>query len=276
MSQPLSDHDAINTVSAWKRRRAELAAALTFYTRLPPIGLGKAGHGSPDFDRISWVVPVIGAIVGAIGGLVLWLAVQLGLNPLPAALLAVAAMVMATGAFHEDGLADTADSLGGYTREKRLEIMRDSRIGTFGACALILAIGLRAALIAALIRETGMAGAALILIAAEAVSRAGALLLAAMLPPARSDGAGSAFAARQGAPATLNQALLIAALIAFLTAASAAGVMPTVLALIASGLAVVAMAAFARRNFGGQTGDVAGATQQIAMLSFLVAVAMLH
>ncbi len=122
---------------------ADLAAAFLFSTRLPLTGV-PALTGA-DIARAGWALPVAGAIVGLISALVYWLARASGLPPLPAAGLTIAASLAATGCLHEDGLADVADSFGGRTRERKLEIMRDSRIGTYGACALLLSLLLRSA-----------------------------------------------------------------------------------------------------------------------------------
>ena len=119
------------------------------------------------------------------------LAHRLGLPPIVAAGLAIAALAASTGALHEDGLADVADGFGGgATRERKLEIMRDSRIGAFGATALALSLILRTgALAAALSAGLGFAAASLVLV--SGVSRAGALFPLALLDPARSEGAGA-------------------------------------------------------------------------------------
>src|SRR5215469_5256645 len=124
------------------RLTSDFMIALAFYTRLPiPHHPGIAGE---DLAHASWAAPVAGAVVGAVGALAYGLAHAAGLGPLPAAGLTLLATLVLTGALHEDGLADTADAFGAAALpEDRLAIMRDSRIGTFGACALILSLGLR-------------------------------------------------------------------------------------------------------------------------------------
>src|SRR5579862_1616236 len=111
--------------------RDELIAALTFLTRLPT---GRAAANAP-LSRLadtSWAFPLVGLVIGAIGGIAYAIASALALPALAAALIAIAATALVTGGLHEDGLADTADGFGGgATRELKLEIMRDSRIGTF-------------------------------------------------------------------------------------------------------------------------------------------------
>ncbi|WP_017762236.1 adenosylcobinamide-GDP ribazoletransferase, partial [Pseudacidovorax intermedius] len=150
--------------------------ALQFFTRIPVTGRLAAWVGySPQmlrgsaahFPGVGWVVGLIAAVVFALG-----LAGLRGpMGALAAAVLATAVTVWATGGFHEDGLADTADGLGGSSqRERALEIMKDSRIGSFGALALVLALGLKAALLATL-AEQGAAAAVASLLAAHVLSR---------------------------------------------------------------------------------------------------------
>lgn len=242
--------------------------ALRFFSRLPiPALPGESDpHGLPDFARLVRVIPLAGLILGGLAGLVLIVAAALW-PPLVAALVCVGAAILMTGAFHEDGLADTGDSMGGMTRERRLDIMKDSRIGTFGASALIVGIGLRVTAIAGLLAAAGAGKTALALAASGAVSRAASLILAVKLPPARVEGAAYA----TGAP-TLDswyQACLIAGGLSLL-ALPAGGFGGLVCALaVAAGLALAAMR-FAERHVGGQTGDMAGATQQVVEIAVLL------
>ena len=167
----------------------DILDALRFFTRMPA---GERGAGAPlGINRYAWAAPVAGVAVGLAGALALALTGLFGLPPLIRAALATAALVAVTGALHEDGLADVADGFGGgATRAAKLEIMRDSRIGAYGAVALTLALILRVgALTAAL--DGGFWRAALSLIAVAALSRAGALTPLALLAPARADGAGA-------------------------------------------------------------------------------------
>ena len=122
----------------------DIGDALRFFTRMP---LGEANASAPlDINRFAWAAPVAGVAVGLVGALALALTGLIGLPPLIRAGLATAALVAATGALHEDGLADVADGFGGgATRAMKLDIMRDSRIGAYGAIALALALILRVA-----------------------------------------------------------------------------------------------------------------------------------
>jgi len=106
---------------------------LRFYTRLPtPADAG--AHAPPDFEASDWALPLVGALVGVLAGAALLIAMRLGLSPTLAATVAVATMALVTGALHEDGLADFVDGIGGgATPERKLEIMRDSRLGAYGA-----------------------------------------------------------------------------------------------------------------------------------------------
>jgi adenosylcobinamide-GDP ribazoletransferase len=256
------------SVTLWR----ETVIALRFYSRLPlpPLEGEDAPHGLPDFSVISRAVPLAGGILGGIAGLVLvgagWL-----LPPTVAALFCVAVAILSTGAFHEDGLADSADGLGGgSTRERKLEIMKDSRIGTYGASALILAILLRVVLIASLIVSAGIGPTALALVASGAVSRTMALHLAVTLPPARTEGA--AFAAGRPSEEAWGQARAFALIIAML-AFPAGGILGLIAALAVGAAVTLAMTRIADQHLSGQTGDVAGATQQaveVAILTMLL------
>ncbi|MEP9353380.1 adenosylcobinamide-GDP ribazoletransferase [Xanthobacter sp. KR7-65] len=253
-----------------ERIAKDVAAALRFYSRLPIPG-GAEAHAAPELDRIAYAIPLAGAVIGLIGGAVLMLALALKLPPFLAAVLAVTALVLATGCFHEDGLADTADGLGGgRDRAQRLAIMRDSRIGTYGASALLLALLLRVGALEALTVSAGPLRAALALVAAEAASRAAGVLLLRALPPARADGAAAAVG-RPSADAALACSLM-AALVAGVILVASFGIGAVFAGLIGALLALIAMARLSARLIGGQTGDVAGATQQVAVIVFLIGV----
>lgn len=252
----------------------DLLAALRFYSRLPlPAGPDAAAdHAPPRLDEIAYAIPLAGAVIGALGGVVLvGAALVLKLPAFLAAALAVTVLVLATGAFHEDGLADTADGLGGgWTRERRLEIMRDSRIGTYGAAALVLGLLLRIGALEAIMLKAGPLRAALVLVAAEAASRAGGLMLLRALPPARADG--SAAAVGQPSEEATLACGLVAALVVAVILVPAFGIGTAVAGLAAPLVALAVLAWLAGRRIGGQTGDVAGATQQVGVIVFLIGV----
>ena len=245
----------------------EVAEALRFFTRLPLPAPPDGGFDVNrfDFNAFAWAAPVAGAAVGLVGAAALGAAWGFGLPPWVAAALAVAALIAASGALHEDGLADVADGFGGGgNRERKLAIMRDSRIGAYGAVALMLSLIVRiGALSAALAHGFFWAAGALML--AAAVSRAGALMPLALLDPARSDGAGAA--AGRLEPQAFTAACGAALVLALALGLLATGVGRALAGFVGAGLGAAAMTALAHRQFGGQTGDVAGAAQQWAEIA---------
>ncbi|GGF57011.1 adenosylcobinamide-GDP ribazoletransferase [Azorhizobium oxalatiphilum] len=250
----------------------DLNAALRFYSRipLPPPANEPDAFGPPPLARIGYAIPLAGSLIGAIGAVILVATHLLGLPPLVCAALAVTTLVLVTGAFHEDGLADTADGFGGgATRQRKLEIMRDSRVGSYGACALVLSLLLRVALLEGLL-AIGPAMAAVALIAAEGLSRSAGILLIEFLPAARMDGASAA--AGQPGPKAAGRAGIVGALVAAVLLVPVAGVSAAFAAILAVLLALFVMTRLSRRMIGGQTGDVAGAVQQVAEIAFLLAV----
>lgn len=240
-----------------------LRAATGFLTRLPV----RSSAGEGFLVRAAAAFPVVGAGIGLAGALAYALAAALALPPLPCALAALAVVAALTGALHEDGLADFCDGIGGgRDRHDRLRIMRDSHIGAFGTLALVLAVGLRASLIAAVAAPGGVVAA---MIASGAVSRALLPPVMALVPPARSGGL--AAAAGKPGPAASWLALGLAAAVAWLCLGFAGGLA----AIAAAGAATAAVALLARRALGGHTGDVLGACQQAAEIAVLaVAAAM--
>jgi adenosylcobinamide-GDP ribazoletransferase len=240
----------------------DVADALRFFTRLP---LPAAPPRPLDFNRIAWAAPAAGAVVGAVGAGVLALTQILGLPALVSAALATASLIAATGGLHEDGLADVADGFGGgRTRDLKLEIMRDSRIGAYGAIALTLALILRVGALASTLSH-GFSSAAGALIIVAALSRAAALMPLALIDPARPDGAGAAAGRLELAcfAAACAAAFILAILLGVLTV----GAGRAIDAALASAIGAAAMTALALRQIGGQTGDVAGAAQQWAEIA---------
>jgi adenosylcobinamide-GDP ribazoletransferase len=245
--------------------RAEIAAAFMLLTRLP-VGWIARGGSRPQPARCVWAYPVVGLVVGGIGAGAYLLCHRVGM---PAALGAVWTLVvtmLATGALHEDGLADTADGFGGgRSPERKLQIMRDSRIGSYGTLALLLSVAIRGVCIAALAQPGRVAPA---LIAAGALARGsiGVLLLA--LPPARPDGLAATLRERDPVRTGLGPAVAVAVAFVLLPGKLAGG------AVVASGLAALALGGLARRQIGGYTGDVLGAgavTAECAVLTLLAA-----
>ncbi|WP_451971369.1 adenosylcobinamide-GDP ribazoletransferase [Azospirillum endophyticum] len=245
----------------------DAALALVFLTRLPfpPLGPLNGPLAEGTAARAMGWFPLIGALIGLAGGAVFAVAAALHLPSLAGALLALAATVRLTGGLHEDGAADVADGFGGgRDRARKLEIMRDSRVGSYGVLALVFSIGIRAAALAALPVPAAIAALA----AAGALSRCGLAALAYTLSPARRDG----LAASQGKPAMTTVLLALVSGIAVAALALGGLALPT---LAASLLAVAAVAALARRQIGGHTGDVFGAAQQAAEAAVLLTLSTL-
>lgn len=237
-----------------RRIADQLWSALALLTRIPVPAHAPQGAAS------AWAWPLVGAALGlaaaALGSLLSWT----GLGAGPAAAFTLAALALATGGLHEDGLADTADGLlGGHTAERRLQIMKDSRIGSFGALALVLVtLASWSALAMALALGTHWSA----LPAAAALSRAPMPVLMAALPAARpgglSAGAGrpSAHLAAAAALIGLSIALLLCGSVALMAAL-----------LVAALAALLGLAA--RRMIGGQTGDILGAAQAVSFAAAL-------
>ncbi len=225
-----------------------LLAAFLLLTRLPvparDVPLGET----------AWAWPLVGAVVGGIGGLVYGGGAWLGLPPLVASAWALAAMLLATGALHEDGLADTADALGGRSRERRLEIMRDSRVGGFGAMALIVMALVRVGTMATLAEPWRVVAA---LSASGALARAAMMLVPLTAPPVRRDGLAAGLVLPPGGAAI---GLGLAALAAFALLPPG----PAALSCLAALAVGLAAGRGCRGWIGGHTGDVLGATATLA------------
>jgi len=236
---------------------ADLHISAVFLTRLPWPHLPAA---PPPLARSMWAFPLVGGLVGGIAAAVLTLAEQAGLGAWPASLLAVAAVILVTGGLHEDGLGDVADGFGGVTRQRRLEIMRDSRVGTYGVLALVISIGLRWA---ALAEMDTLRAAVVALIVAAVLGRASMPLMLLLGRPARPDGLGAG--AGQVSGWTVLAALALAAAVALWLVPVLA--VPLVILTVALCLAA---SLIAHRRFGGYTGDVLGAAAQVVEIAILL------
>jgi adenosylcobinamide-GDP ribazoletransferase len=261
-----------------------LLVALRFMTRLP---LPRVGFHEGDLRRASALFPLVGAVVAGIG-----IGVRAALEPLwggsVATVGALAAMIVVTGALHEDGLADTADGLwGGWTPARRLEIMRDSRLGTYGIVALIVVLGLRASLLLPL----GLADFASAVACGHVLGRASTLLLVRLLPPAEAvrpgEGAAPAGATSSAGGEPVRPRLgvavagpldpagaLVAGGVVVLTVVLATGVWAAV-PLVAGMITCLLCAELFRRRLGGITGDTLGAANQLVDLAVVAAVVAL-
>jgi adenosylcobinamide-GDP ribazoletransferase len=239
----------------------DFVTVLGFLTRLP----APRPAAAVPLGRALRLAPLAGVVVGLTGALVFWAASALGLAPLLAGLLAVAATALATGALHEDGLADVADGFGGaFDRSGKLAIMRDSRTGAYGVLALVFSVGLRAGALAVL---ADPAAAAAALVGAHAASRGAFPAVMYLLAPARAEGLG----AGAGQPGHWNALLGLGLALAVALVACGPGDGLVVFAVALLAAAFVAL--LARIQVGGYTGDVLGAVQQAAEAAALLGAA---
>ena len=236
---------------------SDLLEALRLLTRLP-----LPSSEAPPRPGSAWAWPLAGALVAGLALLPAMLALPAG--PGVAAGVMIGLQAMLTGAMHEDGLADTADGFwGGWDRERRLAIMKDSHIGSYGVMALLVVTLLRWSALALLL--SGGAWAAVL--AVGALSRAPMALLMAALPAARSGGLSRAVGRPGKGTALAAAALASAALIGLV------GPFPGIAALFAAFVVVVVVGLLARAKIGGQTGDVLGASQQVTEAAALATLA---
>ena len=241
-----------------------LAIAVGFYTRLP---VRAAAARSEDLAAAAPWFPVVGAGIGmAVAGV--YVALAEVLPPVLAATVAAGAGALLTGAFHEDGLADVADAFGGgWTVERRLEILDDPRLGTFGVVAVTVAMLARVTSVAAL----DVPGALALLPAAHALSRAPAVVLMRRGRSARSTGLAATLAHGIGAA---GEGAAVA--VAIVIGATLIGVWTIPAVALVAGVSA-AMAVLAHCKIGGTNGDVLGATQQLGELAvLLLGVAVVH
>ncbi len=242
---------------------SDLLHGFALLTRLPT---GRFTKSAPNLGRTAWVFPLVGLLVGAVGGLAYWGGYWVGMPPVLAALAAFGITTMLTGAFHEDGCADVADGFGGgRTMDRKLEIMRDSRIGSYGAMALIWSAAIRVAAVVSIGKPRTVL---IVLVVVATIARAGMIGPLLLLKPARADGLAASMHVPEWS-ATLG--LAVALVTPFLLLAP-------VLAIVVLGLGALtalAMAGLARWQIAGHTGDVLGATEVAIECVLLIAIATL-
>ena len=240
----------------------DFKAAVAFLTRLPmphPDGAMPA-----NFVRAHRMFPVVGALIGAAAGLLCLALRATGVPDLAAAALTLGGSAILTGALHEDGLADIADGFGGgRTRESKLEIMRDSRLGTYGAVVLLVSFAAKSSALAAIPSGYVVPG----LIAAHALGRGVLPVMSLNLPYARKDG----LARNAGQPD--GTTTVIAAGLALLIALLALSWSNAFYAVVLAAVSAFGIAWLALRQIGGQTGDVLGGTEHVAETAILVMLA---
>lgn len=244
--------------------------ALQFLTRVPVPA--RVGFEPAWLHASARYFPLVGLFVGAVGALVLWLAAALWPVPVAAGL-SIAATVWLTGGFHEDGLADTCDGLGGsVSRERALQIMKDSRLGSYGALGLMLVLGLKAAALASL-AEAGIANALTATTLAHGASRAAAVALLRVLPYA---GDVEHAKAKPMAQQVSRVGVAVACAWPLLAALALGGLQLAPWRAIFAALAAAAVSAalcarWFRRRLAGYTGDTLGGAQQFSELAMLLA-----
>jgi adenosylcobinamide-GDP ribazoletransferase len=240
----------------------DLRLATALLTRVPmpyPDGAKPA-----DLARAQRAFPLVGALIGAVVGLVDLSLLAMGIPPLAASALALGAGAALTGALHEDGLADLGDGFGGgRDRTAKLSIMRDSRLGTYGAIILLVSFSAKLSALASLPAATIVPG----LMVAHSLGRAAIPVLAANMPFARDDGLGAS--AGRPEAATVIAAVIVAVVIAFLCLSAKEALAAIAITVAGAG----AIAVLAWRQIGGVTGDVFGAAEQVAETAVLVMLA---
>ncbi|MGY5807551.1 adenosylcobinamide-GDP ribazoletransferase [Rhizobium sp. LEGMi198b] len=250
----------------------DTARAVAFLSRIPvPPSFFESYDGK--LARVSRTFPLAGLLIALPAAIVFGVLLAFHADPLMAALLVLAVQTMTTGALHEDGLSDMTDGLGGgKDRDKALAIMKDSRIGTYGAVALILSFGLRAAALAAIARGLTPFAAALALPASAALSRGAMVWHWYILPPAKQDGV----AASAGKPdySAMQIALITALVLSALLLWPGLRLPAFILYLFVTAAAAFLLTRRVRQRLSGHTGDTIGATQQICEIAALCTLAM--
>jgi adenosylcobinamide-GDP ribazoletransferase len=250
----------------------DVARAISFLSRIP-VSASYFETYDGNLGHVSRTFPLAGALVAMPAAAVLGLLLALQADPLMASFLALGVLTLTTGALHEDGLSDTADGIGGGKDRKRaLEIMKDSRIGTYGAIALFFSFAVRATAIAAIARDLPALSAALTLPAVAALSRGALVWHWHKLPSAKTDGV----AASAGQPGTgeMQTALATSALVFVLLLWPDWRVVPLLWAALATAICASLFTAYIRRRLTGHTGDTIGATQQICEIAAFCTLAM--
>jgi len=238
----------------------DLLIALSLLTRLPLPQADWSDQHRPA-ARAAWAYPLVGLIIGGVAAVVGLSGTAAGLGTGIVAALMLTTLSVTTGAMHEDGLADCADGFwGGWEKNRRLEIMKDSAIGTYGVLALVVAFALKWGSISALLDNTAFLP--WIIVVPAIMSRAAMVVVMELLPNAKKDGLSS----KTGKPGkrAMWLALIVGLAAAFFAPAN------TLLLVLVLGLSTLAVGMIAYRKIGGQTGDVLGACQVVTEVALLV------
>lgn len=250
---------------------SDIKMGISFYSRIP---INSENNISPILSNISPALPFVSLIIGIVPALLLFLALIAGLPPHFAAALAIGVWVLITGAMAEDGLADSFDALfGGHSKAKRLEIFKDSRLGTYGVIALVLYIALKIFALGEIAIISPFASASLWL-GASILARSFALYLVLKLPPARNSGASASVGRLTNITFFIGVAFAIILGIIFI--APFVGIVGLILALILIVIFVLFWTWLCNKLLGGQTGDLIGALQAlleiVAVSAFIIAI----
>lgn len=258
-----------NQLSGFRQTISALYTVWIFFTRLPWPGAFLPGKTPAllTLGQAARAFPFAGIVIGAIAAAVLFVASRLGLHPLAASILGIGAGIIVSGAMHEDGLADVVDGFGGGTNKtQKLEIMKDSRIGSYGVLALVIVTGLKATVIAGLPSPGIGAGA---LFVANVLARSGLPILMIALKPAKKTGLNH----DAGRPKKEDAA--IAAIIGTLVGVLVFGPGIGIAAAVVAALGLGAVGYVAQAQIGGLTGDVLGAGEQIAEILVFLALGII-
>jgi len=236
----------------WVRGRLiEVQLAFMLLSRLPA---GTLSGKAPSLATSRWAFPLVGSIIGGIIALSYGGLSFVGLPPIIAALLALSLGLLATGALHEDGLADSADGMGGgHDRDRKLAIMKDSHIGSYGVLALIMVMGLRVFGLASLPPHFDMIA---LIITISILSRTIMVAYLCLLPSARDTGLGEMASGQTYKPLFFATALSLP-MMAFCGVA----ILPSLIVMV---IVAFGFALMAKRHIGGQTGDICGASQMLS------------
>ncbi len=253
--------DKGNKVQKYKE---DFFAALMLLTRIPVSWEKISPDHPPDMARCLWAYPLIGLVLGLLAAMSFYGFIFIGIPISIAAILLLVVMVFLTGAFHEDGLADTADGFGGgQNSERKLKIMRDSRIGAYGALALILAFAVK---LFSLLELTVMQVMQTILVA-SVVSRLMIVYMLFVLDPARKD----SLSTQSGKPT--GNVIIFTTASAFLYAGVFMDILMVLIMFLLASTVMFLFSRLAKVQVGGYSGDILGATQQLTEISVLVCAA---
>ncbi|MCK3780721.1 adenosylcobinamide-GDP ribazoletransferase [Ensifer sesbaniae] len=251
----------------------DVARSVGFLSRIPMPGRHFVGYDG-RLSRAVRAFPLAGIVIVLPSAAAASAMNALQVSSLFAAFVVIALQTLLTGALHEDGLGDTADGFGGgRDRDAALEIMKDSRVGTYGAVALILSFGLRVSALASILPLFTPLGAGMAILGAAALSRAAMVWHWSSLPPARNGGVAASAGTPDPAAArfALGFGLLAAMLLFYFAKAPALGLIATIVAFL---VAVKGFGRVATRKIGGHTGDTIGATQQLTEIAVLGTLAL--